>query len=244
MLVLVTPQIMCLYRIIVALLFFSTALSAQVYEKSIGLELAPHQGNRRVTAGSGVTFTELERQDSLEMGRGGFSAGLVYDVRTDKIGFTTGIRYLETGYVVGQQPTTLDPNSTLTFSETVKAQYLSIPFELNFHQNITEKDRVLFTLGVAGHFHLNTNITQTNYDEGVETGSEVLPDDPTSSFRSPVFSINTGIGFDRKVSDNWSVRIQPNFQFFLQGNLKEDPNRTNRNFYQLGVRVVVRRFIY
>lgn len=235
---------MCMYRLItVFLLLFSAALSAQVYEKSIGLEFAPHQGNRRISGGSGVTFTELERQDSLEMGRGGFSAGLVYDVRTDKIGFTTGIRYLETSYLVGQQPTNLDPNSTLSFSETIKAQYLSIPFELNFHQSITEKDRVLFMLGIAGHLHLNTTITQTNFDDGVETGTEVLPDDPNTAYRSPIFSINTGIGFDRKVGENWSIRLQPNFQFFLQGNLKDDPDRTNRNYYQLGVRVVVRRFI-
>lgn len=229
--------------ITVLLLLLSGALSAQVYEKSIGLELTPHQGNRRISAGSGVTFTELERQDSLETGRGGFSVGLMYDVRTDRIGFTTGIRYLETGYEVGQQPTNLDPNSTLTFSETVEAQYLSLPFELNFHQSITEKDRVLFTLGIAGHLHLNTTITQSNFDDGVETSTEVLPDDPRVDYRSPVFSINTAIGFDRKLGENWSLRLQPNFQFFLQGNLKDDPDRTNRNYYQLGLRVVVRRFI-
>jgi hypothetical protein len=66
---------------------------------------------------------------------------------------------------------------------------------------------------------------------------------PNQEYRSPVLSINTGIGFDRKLSERWAIRLQPNFQFFLQGNLKEDPDRTNRNYYQLGARLTVKRFL-
>ncbi|MEL7163732.1 MAG: outer membrane beta-barrel protein, partial [Bacteroidota bacterium] len=172
-------------RYLFFILFFtvSSFLSAQVYEKGIGLEFSPHQGNRRISAGAGVTFLELERQDSLESGRGGFSAGLTYDVRNDKIGFTTGIRYLETGYEVAQRPTTADPDTEFTFSQTVEARYLSVPFELNFHQSITEKDRVLFTLGVAANLHLNTRFTRTDFRDGVEIGTEVLPENPEDNFR-------------------------------------------------------------
>lgn len=222
-----------------ALFLLPLVLASQTYERSYGLEFAPHHGSRRISAGQNVPFTEVERQDSLEAGRGGFSAGIVFESRADKIGFTTGLRYLETGYEVGEQSTGLA--SGRTFSETVKASYLSIPFELNFHQDITEKDRVHFILGIAAHLHLQTTSTQTIFQDGIEVEKIVISDDPDKDYRSPVVSLNTGIGFDRKLSEKWAIRLQPNFQFFLQGNLRDSFDQTNRNYYQLGVRLTVRR---
>lgn len=222
-----------------ALFLLPLVLASQTYERSYGLEFAPHHGSRRISAGQNVPFTEVERQDSLEAGRGGFSAGIVFESRADKIGFTTGLRYLETGYEVGEQSTGLA--SGRTFSETVKASYLSIPFELNFHQDITEKDRVHFILGIAAHLHLQTTSTQTIFQNGIEVEKIVISDDPDKDYRSPVVSLNTGIGFDRKLSEKWAIRLQPNFQFFLQGNLRDSFDQTNRNYYQLGVRLTVRR---
>lgn len=224
-------------------LFAPLSLAAQsdgVLERSIGLEIMPHRGNRRITAGQGVNFAELERQDSLESGVGGFGFGLLYESRVDKIGFTTGVRYLETGYDVDQQPFRNEPDRM--FSETIRARYISVPFELNFHQNITEKDRVSFMLGVAGHLHLKTVRQRTTSIDGVDQGTEEIPNDPEVSFRSPVVSLNAGIAFDRKLGDKWALKLQPNFQFFLQGNQLETINQTNRNYYQLGVRGVIKRF--
>lgn len=230
-----------MYRLLfAALVFFPMILTAQVYERSFGLELSPHHGSRRITAGQNVPFTEVERQDSLEAGRGGYGIGIVFESRADKIGFTTGLRYLQTGYEVDVQGTG-GVNSGTTFSEVVKASYVSVPFELNFHQDITEKDRVHFILGVAGHLHLQTSTTRTTFQDGNEVSKEVLTDDPLKDYRSPVISLNTGIGFDRKLSEDWAIRLQPNFQFFLQGNLRDSFNQTNRNYYQLGVRLTVRR---
>jgi hypothetical protein len=75
----------------------------------------------------------------------------------------------------------------------------------------------------------------------MQVGAEILENDPDASFRSPVLSLNTGIAFDRKINDDWAIKIQPNFQFFMQGNLRAQANQTNRNYYQLGLRVVVRK---
>ncbi len=222
-----------------ALFLFPLLLIGQTYERSYGIEFAPHHGSRRISAGQNVPFTEVERQDSLEAGRGGFSAGIVFESRADKIGFTTGLRYLQTGYEVEEQST--GSASGRTFTEAIKASYISVPFELNFHQDITEKDRVHFILGVAAHLHLQTTSTQTVFQDGNEIEKIVISDDPDKDYRSPVVSLNTGIGFDRKLSENWAIRLQPNFQFFLQGNLRDSFNQTNRNYYQLGVRLTVRR---
>lgn len=222
---------------------FPLSLAAQsdgVIEQSFSIELMPHRGNRRITAGQGVNFAELERQDSLESGVGGFGVGLLYESRVDKIGFTTGVRYLETGYSIEEQP--LGGGTDLRFSEEVRARYVSIPFELNFHQNITEKDRVSFMLGAAANLHLKTVRERTTFADGISQGTEIFPNAADVSFRSPVISFNAGIALDRKLSDRWAIKLQPVFQFFLQGNQQESAGQTNRNYYQLGLRVVVKRF--
>jgi len=216
------------------------AQPSPVYEQSVGLEVGAHNGNRRISGGSGVTFFELERQDSLESGVGGMSYGILYESRADKIGFTTGVRYLETGYNVAEQAFRNTPQAR--FSDEVRAQYLSVPFELNFHQSITEKDRVSFMLGIAAQLHLKTVRTRTITEDGELVATEELPNDPDTDFRSPIVSLNTGIAFDRKLGEDWALKIQPNFQFFLQGNLQAQNNQTNRNYYQVGVRVVIKRF--
>lgn len=218
----------------------SPVLEAQVYERAFGLEVAPHAGGRRISAGAGVPFQRLEAQDSLENGVGGFGVGLLFESRADKIGFTTGVRYLKTGYEAllesaegpGLGPATLDE---------VTAQYVSIPFELNFHQDISEKDRVFFMLGLSANIHLGTKTKQTIFFDGVVQSSGNLPENATQEFRPVVLSLNTGLGFDRKLGEDWAVRIQPYFRFFLQGNLKTNFDQLNRNYYQTGVRVIFKR---
>jgi len=157
----------CIGHLVLLLsLFFCTSLQAQTYERSFGLELAPHNGT---------------------------------------------------------------------------AQYLELPFEVNFHQDISEKNRALFMLGLAANIHLGTKTERSTRFDGVEQGTVVLPNDPEREFRPVVLSLNTGIGFDRKLGENWAIRIQPYFRFFLQGNLKSNFDQLNRNYFQTGVRVVVRR---
>lgn len=229
---------------IVLLILASVLLTGQeVVEHGYGIELSPHHGSTRISGGQGVNFLELERLDSLETGAAGYSVGLIYTSRVNKIGFTTGLRFTETGYNVAEQPSRM-MGSTQTFSQVIRANYLSIPFELNFYQDITPKDRVFFTLGLAAHFQLKTKVTQTNFSDGEKLGEVVLERDSEEEFRSPIPSLNTAIGFDRKFSERWSMRIEPFFQFFLQGNLRAEFNQTNRNFYQLGGRVLVRRAIF
>jgi len=228
------------HLVLLLFLFFCTSLQAQTYERSFGLELAPHNGGNRITSGGGAVIRSLELQDSLESGLGGYGVGLLFESRADKIGFTTGLRYIRTGYEVVENG--LDgPTVGMDRREQVTAQYLELPFEVNFHQDISEKNRALFMLGLAANIHLGTKTERSTRFDGVEQGTVVLPNDPEREFRPVVLSLNTGIGFDRKLGENWAVRIQPYFRFFLQGNLKSNFDQLNRNYFQTGVRVVVRR---
>ncbi len=224
------------------LLLTAPVLEAQTIEKAFGLELAPHAGGRRISAGSGVPFQRIEAQDSIESGVGGFSAGLIFESRVDKIGFTTGIRYLRTGYS-SMLESQEGPGLGAALKEEVTAQYLSIPLELNFHQDITPKDRVSFTLGLGGHVHLKTVRRQTTFFDGEQTGTGII-DDATLAYRPLVLSLNTALGFDRKLGEDWAIKVQPYFRFFLQGNLQTNFDQLNRNYYQTGVRVTVKRIIF
>ncbi len=219
---------------------FCLPLSGQTYERSFGLELAPHNSGNRISSGGGLGQLALERQDSIESGLGGYTIGLLFESRADKVGFTTGLRYLKTGYEVIENG--LDgPTSGRDTYEKVTASYLELPFEINFHQDITEKNRALFMLGIAANLHLDTKTEQSSRIDGVEQGTVVVPDDPERALRPVILSLNTGIGFDRKLGENWALRIQPYFRFFLQGNLNANFDQLNRNYYQTGVRVAVRR---
>ncbi|NJB84520.1 hypothetical protein GGR26_000265 [Lewinella marina] len=222
--------------LLICFLLFSTLLSAQTLERSFGLEVAPHYNQRRISGTNNITFTQLDRIDSLETGSAGYVLGLSYESRVDRIGYTTGIRYARVGYATLEQ----ESGQQTTFSDRVTGHYLSLPFEINFYQDVSEKDRALFLLGVAGQYHLGTRTRRTSFSDGGETGSEVLADDAT--YRPVVLSFITGIGYDRKLSSDWAIRFQPTFQFFLNGNLRPDTDiLANRNYYQVGLRVVVRR---
>lgn len=221
-----------------ALLFASFSLCAQTLERSFGLELTPQLSDRRVSGVGSVSVAELEVIDSLEQGSFGYSAGLIYESRIDRIGYSTGLRYSRLAYERLEQA--MLGQAGQTFTEDITAHYLALPFEINFYQDVTEKDRVLFMLGVGLQYHLGTRVQRTTFQSGEEIASERIDEDV--DYRGLVTSLVTGIGYDRKLSNDWAIRFQPTFQFFLNGNLRPgEDTRANRNYYQLGLRIVIRR---
>ena len=225
-------------RLLIPFFLFATGLGAQTLERSFGLELTPHLNQRRVSGVGSVDFQQLDRIDSLERGNVGYGVGLVYESRVERIGYTTGLRYTRAGYETLQQAVAGDAGAR--YSDRITAHYLALPFELNFYQDISEEDRVLFLLGVAAQVHLGTRVERTSFRNGEETGTAPTGED--IDYRRVVTSFMTGIAYDRKLSRDWAIRIQPTFQFFLNGNLQPDEDTlANRNYYQLGLRVVVRR---
>jgi hypothetical protein len=221
-----------------ALLFPCLTLDAQTLERSFGLEVSPYLNNRRISGTALATISQLERIDSLEESRIGYGLGLLYENRVDRIGWSSGLRYTRAGY--GSLP-----RRTGTVGETiedeVQAHYIAVPFELNFYQDATPVDRVHFVLGVALQFHLATRTFRSELRDGEEV-NRVRVDDGGLSYRGLVPSFMTGVGYDRKLSDDWAIRFQPTFQYFLNGNLSDSPDLlANRNLYQVGVRVTLRR---
>ena len=228
-----------MYRFCLLLLFLSSVVYAQTLERSFGLELTPQYGSQRISGTNNTTFSQLDRLDSLEQGGFSYGLGLVYESRVDRIGYTTGLRFTHLGYTTAEQ--SLPGVSGTSFSEDVTTNYVALPFELDFYQDATENDRVMFFLGAGLQYHLGTRTERTTYRNGQEQDTERLPDDAVD-YRGLVTSLTTGIGYDRKLSTDWAIRFQPTFQFFLNGNLRPtDTTVANRNYYQVGLRIVVRR---
>lgn len=225
----------CFYLLAILLCLCST-VEAQTLERSFGLELEPQYSQARVGGVGDVAFSVLNEIDSLERGGFGYGAGLVYESRIDRIGYTTGIRYTRTTY------RTLDQVSAGgdTYRDRVGGHYLAIPFDVNFYQDINEDDRVHFLLGAAVHYHLGTRLRRTVTRDGQSLDPERL--DADLPYRSFIPSFAAGIGYDRKLSPDWAIRFQPTFRFFLNGNLKPDPGiQATRNYYQIGLKIVLRR---
>lgn len=227
-----------MFRLVFLLFALPGVLAAQTLERSFGLELSPQLSERRVSGVGSVTFTELDRIDSLEQGTFGYGIGLLYENRVERIGYTTGLRYTRNGYETLDQAVPGQPGRT--FRDEISAHYLALPFEVNFYQDVTDKDRVLFVLGVGLQYHLGTRTRRTTLLGGDEVGSELVDED--INYRGLVTSLVTGVGYDRKLSNDWAIRFQPTFQFFLNGNIRpEEDTRANRNYYQLGLRIIIRR---
>ncbi len=223
--------------LLLALPFF---LPAQVIERGFGLELYPHLSDRRLAGGSDLIFDELAALDSLENGIFSYGLGLVYDNRFDKLGYTIGIRYARTGYKTLEQPIG-DPFDNVGFRLTTTTQFVSIPLEFNFFQDIDKKNRVFFFFGGAANYHLSTRIRRQDFENGTETADELLPESDFIEYRRLQFSLATGIGYDRMLNERVAVRLQPDVRFFLSGNtVRNEIERVSRNYFQLGLRATVR----
>ena len=228
-----------MYRLCCLFVLLSSLVTGQTLERSFSLEFTPQYGSQRISGTNNATFSQLERLDSLEQGGFSYGVGVVYESRVDRIGYTTGLRFTHLGYSIAEQANTGVAGGS--FSEEVTANYLAIPFELNFYQDATERDRVMFFLGAGVQYHLGTRTERTTFRGGQELGTEEVSNDDVD-YRGFVTSLTTGIGYDRKLSTDWAIRFQPTFQFFLNGNLRPgDTTIANRNYYQVGVRIVIRR---
>lgn len=231
-------------RIFLAFLLFSLpvlllAQTTKTESSGWGVELYPHLANNRLIAGGNVGFLEAQRRDSLEVADFGYGAGLFYTLRGEKIGYHFGLRYLVTGYETLRGPLDNDPflPPGLDYSETFQAQFLELPFYLNFYQNISDKTSFFFTLGVAASIHLNSQTERTIYEEDGPVTADYEPEGTT--YRTINFAMLSAVGIETTFNEKVTVGFQPNFEYWLGGNVVESPDFLTRNFYNVGMRLYV-----
>ena len=216
---------------------FISAQTTKTQSSGWGVELYPHLSNNRLIAGGNIGFREARRRDSLEVADFGYAAGVFYALRGEKIGYHFGLRYLVTGYETLRGPLDDDPflPASIDYSEKFRAQYLELPFYVNFYQNISDKTSFFFTLGAAANIHLNSTIERTLYEADGPVTGDFEPEGTV--YRAVNFAMLSAIGIETTFNDKVTIGFQPNFEYWLGGNVVESSDFITRNFYNIGVRV-------
>jgi hypothetical protein len=227
------------FLLLLAFPFLLLAQTTKTQSSGWGVEVYPHLANNRLIAGGNIGFMEARRRDSLEVADFGYAAGVFYALRGEKIGYHFGLRYLVTGYETQRGPLDNDPflPATFDYSEKFRAQYLELPFYVNFYQNISEKTSFFFTLGAAANIHLNSKIERTIYDPLGSVTGDFTPEGTV--YRTVNFAMLSAIGIETTFNEKITFGFEPNFEYWLGGNVVESADFLTRNFYNIGLRMYV-----
>lgn len=220
-------------------LLTSTSLAGQA-EFSWGVELYPNFSSRRLVAQT-TEFDqeEADRLENLEVARFSYSAGLAGYWRTDRIGFKTGLFFTESGYETRRQeidPREESPDGAESKRVQYAHQYIEIPGELLFYQNLNAKNDFLFSMGISAAVNLS-NRERTTFLIG-DTNDRQTTTAP-GNFTSLGFSFISGLGWEHQFS-RFALSLQPTFQFWLRGLLNDESAIFNRNLYSVGLRTGVK----
>jgi hypothetical protein len=225
------------YLLVVVLLAAQAAtLSAQRNTFSWGFDLFPHYGHRRLAVDESYTQIQIDSLEAAERYRPGIGAGLFVSWRAQKVGFQTGLSYLNTGYRSPQtpfQPT--DPNSInfTDFRQVFRSQQIEIPACVYFYQELTPKDEFFFMFGTGLSYNFSNEDVLVRYNG--ET-TDPVESDPAFSFRAVNIAFQTAMGWERHLGERMTLSVQPTFRFWLSGLYPSDTS-INRNLYQLGFRI-------
>ncbi len=206
-----------------------------------GIEIYPNVSNRRLLPQNDVSQDQIDQLEGLEVAKFSYSAGLTASWRRERIGFKTGLNFVESGYQtrrVEVDPRDEVPEGADDQRTAYQSFFLEVPAELQFFQSFNKKNDFLFMLGFSAAFNISTR-QRTTFFLGDTEEAEVETLD-SGDYTGLHFSFLTGLGYQHSFSDNLAVLLQPNFQFWLTG-LLSDPNaRINRSLYSVGLRLGVK----
>lgn len=154
--------------------------------------------------------------------------------RGEKLGFHTGINFMDAGYRTVKEPTPEnDPNIPLGFERRFAFQnsYLEIPAEVNFYQSLGERNAFYFMMGAAISANLSNRYDSLYYSGERITG--LHRQDDSDDFRTINYAFQTGMGWEHMFNDRLMMVLTPTFKFWMRGVLKE--NDLNRNLYSIGL---------
>lgn len=204
---------------------------------SWGVSLYPNFSDRRLIAYSFITQDEINRLDSLERGRFSYSGGILAEWRTEKVGFQTGVNFMNTGYrSIRERLLPGDPDEGLgTERSYLYRNYnLQIPAELHFYQEVGPGNEFIFTLGGALSYNIANASYKILHSDGTSERIDVSSEG--EEFRPVNIAFVTAVGWETDISESLSLVIQPTFEFWMRG-IMVTTTDLNRNLYNLGVKI-------
>lgn len=204
-----------------------------------GLEVYPNYSHRRLIAQTTIPNSEIRELEAMEVGRFSYTAGLFAQWRGQRAGFQAGLRFMDTGYRTVRTNLSLDdfpPPGAEQKRNIYQNLNLEIPAELQFYQELNEKNDFFFMIGLSLAYNLaNYNNTVFYTGEKPDVRREKADNE---NFARIHYSFQSGMGWEHHFSENFSVVVQPTFQFWMSALLKETD--INRNLYSVGLRLGVK----
>ncbi|MCB9274383.1 MAG: outer membrane beta-barrel protein [Lewinellaceae bacterium] len=221
--------------LLIGALLLGTAVLAQA-EFGWGVEVYPNYSGRRLVAQSTISREDINKLEALESGRLSYTAGLFAQWRGQRAGFQTGLRFMETGYQTIRTNLTADdnpPEGAEQKRDIYQNLNLEIPAELQFYQQLDDKNHFFFMIGLSLAYNIS-NYHNTAFYTG-ESRDVRREKEDNAAFNSILYSFQSGMGWEHRFSEGFSMVLQPAFQFWPTALLKE--NDINRNLYSFGLRL-------
>jgi outer membrane translocation and assembly module TamA len=221
----------------IGLFFIISSLGAQA-SFDWGLSATPNFSHRRLIAQDVINRAEVDSLEELEIAKISYSAGALVRWRSEKIGFQTGINYMNSGHRTRRVPVEpVDPAPSLGATEkrtVFRNIFIEVPAELQFFQELNDNNDFLFMMGITLSYNIN-NTTDLVFYNGE---SQEVVEQPTDNdqFSRVNYSFIAGMGWEHQFGENFIMSLQPTFQFWLRPLLNDINLPLNRNLYAVGLR--------
>jgi len=122
---------------------------------------------------------------------------------------TTGVYYSSVGYKVEYNYILNDPGDpAIPRSGDINAGYVDIPIAYNFNFISKEKLILYISSGIISSMLISSDDKTTFEDNSIRSSGYL------NSF---LLSLQLGIGFRYNISDRLGIKIEPQYQFFMEG---------------------------
>lgn len=220
-------------------LLLADAAHAQSVRSGVGLSLFPHLSHRRLVAVELGSPIRTDSLDAAERSLPTYALGVAFSHRGEKVGVQAAVHYSRMGYRGSRAAIPLSNPLAARFSEQeyrFVTQQIEVPFGLVFYQALSDKDEFFFLLGSGISYNMVNNDTYVRYEGDIsETETTRTPGD----FRRLNYCFQTGMGWEHRLDEKWSLSIAPVFRLWMAGLYREA--ELNRNLYQMGIHFVLRK---
>ncbi len=202
----------------------------------LGISLYPHFSDRRLLYVGNYKQSFIDSIDRNEMSRPSYEISLFWQKRSEKIGFYTGIGFLNTGYRTAIDTIENAPDQYPNANRRridLKNINITLPIELNFFQQINDYNEFSFGLGLAFSYNIR-NYENNLYYSGNEYMGPIENNIGTAGHTRINTAFQSSVGWKHTFKNGFSFHLEPLFRMWFK------PIQTQgefaRNLYSLGIR--------
>ncbi|NBC07005.1 MAG: outer membrane beta-barrel protein, partial [Bacteroidetes bacterium] len=178
--------------LLLAIVFPATAQSSLQW----GVELFPNLSFRRLLPRNDINRDQIDAVDDMEQGKFSYSAGLIATWRKDKLGFKTGLTFVESGYQTKRTEVDLRdevPPGAEDERTAYQSLFVEVPAEMLFFQNFDRKNQMYFSMGLTAAFNVDNRERVTYYfGDTQDVVTELIANNPQVDFGLMLFNQNNG----------------------------------------------------